>query len=76
MVKIPIFGWIYRAAVILVDRSNTQARAKSVRALKAAIKKNISIIIIPEGTFNETKKPLKSFFDGAFRIAVESQTPI
>ncbi|MFV7878556.1 lysophospholipid acyltransferase family protein, partial [Enterococcus faecium] len=38
--------------------------------------KNISIIIFPEGTFNETKKPLKSFFDGAFRIAVESQTPI
>jgi 1-acyl-sn-glycerol-3-phosphate acyltransferase len=59
-----------------VDRTNTQARAKSVRALKAAIKKNISIIIFPEGTFNETKKPLKSFFDGAFRIAVESQTPI
>ncbi|MGL4359422.1 MAG: lysophospholipid acyltransferase family protein [Sediminibacterium sp.] len=76
MVKIPVFGWIYRAAVILVDRTNTQARAKSVRALKAAIKKNISIIIFPEGTFNETKKPLKSFFDGAFRIAVESQTPI
>ncbi|MFX8397220.1 1-acyl-sn-glycerol-3-phosphate acyltransferase, partial [Acinetobacter baumannii] len=51
MVKIPVFGWIYRAAVILVDRTNTQARAKSVRALKAAIKKNISIIIFPEGTF-------------------------
>jgi 1-acyl-sn-glycerol-3-phosphate acyltransferase len=76
MVKLPIFGWIYRAAVILVDRGNTQARAKSVRALKAAIKNNISIIIFPEGTFNETRTPLKSFFDGAFRIAVETQTPI
>lgn len=76
MVKVPIFGWIYRAAVILVDRGNTQARAKSVRALKAAIKNNISIIIFPEGTFNETNTPLKSFYDGAFRIAVETQTPI
>lgn len=76
MVKIPVFGWIYRAAVILVDRSSPDTRAKSVRALKAAIKNNISIFIFPEGTFNETEYPLKSFFDGAFRIAIETQTPI
>lgn len=76
MVKVPIFGWIYRAAVILVDRKNAETRAKSVRALKAAIKNHISIIIFPEGTFNETRQPLKSFFDGAFRIAIETQTPI
>lgn len=76
MVKIPVFGWIYRAAVILVDRSNPDTRAKSVRALKAAIKNNISIFIFPEGTFNETEYPLKSFYDGAFRIAIETQTPI
>ncbi len=76
MVKVPIFGWIYRAAVILVDRRNAQTRAKSVRALKAAIKNGISIFIFPEGTFNETNEPLKSFFDGAFRIAIETGTPI
>lgn len=76
MVKIPVFGWIYRAAVILVDRSNPETRAKSVRALKAAIKNGISIFIFPEGTFNETPHPLKSFYDGAFRIAIETQTPI
>ena len=76
MVKIPIFGWIYRAAVILVDRRNAATRAKSVRALKAAIKNGISIFIFPEGTFNETNEPLKSFFDGAFRIAIETGTSI
>ncbi|MEI7629270.1 MAG: lysophospholipid acyltransferase family protein [Bacteroidota bacterium] len=76
MVKIPVFGLIYRAAVILVDRSNPETRSKSVRALKAAIKNNISIFIFPEGTFNESANPLKSFFDGAFRIAIETQTPI
>ena len=76
MVKIPVFGWIYRAAVILVDRSNSETRSKSVRALKAAIKNNISIFIFPEGTFNESAAPLKSFYDGAFRIAIETQTPI
>lgn len=76
MVKIPVFGWIYRAAVILVDRRDAERRAKSVRALKAAVKQGISIFIFPEGTFNETGKPLKEFFDGAFRIAIETKTPI
>ena len=75
-VKIPIFGWIYRAAVVLVDRKNTEARAKSFRALKAAINHGVSIFIFPEGTFNETHHPLKDFYDGAFRIAIEMQTPI
>ncbi len=76
MVKVPVFGWIYRAAVILVDRRNSDTRSRSVRALKSALKHHISIFIFPEGTFNETKKPLKDFFDGAFRIAIETQTPI
>ena len=76
MVKVPIFGWIYRAAVVLVNRKNAEARAKSIRALKAAIKNNVSIFIFPEGTFNETKEPLKDFYDGAFRIAIETQTPL
>jgi 1-acyl-sn-glycerol-3-phosphate acyltransferase len=76
MVKVPVFGWIYRAAVILVDRRDSDTRAKSVRALKSALKHHISIFIFPEGTFNETPNPLKDFYDGAFRIAIETQTPI
>ena len=76
MVRYPIFGFIYRVAVILVDRSDAAHRAQSVRALKAAIKRGISIFIFPEGTFNETDQPLKYFYDGAFRTAVETQTPI
>ena len=76
MIKVPIFGWIYRAAVILVDRKNADTRARSVRALKAAVARGISIFIFPEGTFNETENALKPFYDGAFRIAIETQTPI
>jgi len=76
MVKVPIFGWIYRAAVVLVNRKNTEARTKSFRALKAALNHGVSIFIFPEGTFNETHQPLKDFYDGAFRIAIEMQTPI
>ena len=76
MAKYPVFGIIYRMAVVMVDRSTAEGRAKSVRGLKAALQKGISIFIFPEGTFNETGKPLKDFYDGAFRIAIETQTPV
>ena len=76
MVKYPIFGIIYKSAVVVVDRSSPEKRARSVRALKSALNKGISIFIFPEGTFNETDRPLKEFYDGAFRIAIETQTAI
>ncbi len=76
MVKVPVFGFIYRSAIVTVDRGNTKNRAKSVRRLKAVLRKGISILFFPEGTFNLTHQPLKQFFDGAFRIAIETQTPI
>ena len=74
--KIPIFGFIYSSAVVMVDRSSAVDRSRSVRVTKSVLRKNISIVIFPEGTFNETGKPLKHFYDGAFRIAIEMQTPI
>ena len=76
LAKIPIFGFVYRQAVVMVDRSSPEKRAKSVRQLKSVISKGISVVIAPEGTFNTTHKPLKEFYDGAFRVAIETQTPI
>ena len=76
MVNYPVFGYIYKCAVILVDRRDAEKRAESVRLLKKALEKDISILIFPEGTFNETPAPLKSFYDGAFRLAIETQTPV
>jgi 1-acyl-sn-glycerol-3-phosphate acyltransferase len=74
--KVPLFGFIYSRGAVMVDRGNTVRRAKSVRVLKSLLKHHISIGIFPEGTFNETGKPLKSFYDGAFRIAIETNTPV
>ncbi len=76
MAKIPVFGFIYKAATVMVDRSDADHRAKSVAILKSILKQNISVAIAPEGTFNMTGKPLKEFYDGAFKIAIETQTPI
>jgi 1-acyl-sn-glycerol-3-phosphate acyltransferase len=76
MAKIPVFGFLYQHAVVMVDRSNAVKRAESVAKLKAFIRKGISVVIAPEGTFNMTANPLKEFYDGAFKIAIETQTPI
>ncbi len=76
MAKVPIFGYIYRKATVMVDRASDEARARSVDQLKKILAKNISVVISPEGTFNMTYKPLKEFYNGAFKIAVEMQIPI
>ena len=60
----------------MVERGNPEKRAVSVEQLKSVLRKGISIVIAPEGTFNITHKPLKDFYDGAFKIAIETQTPI
>ena len=76
MAHIPLFGFVYRQVVVLVDRSNVEKRVKSVLQLKSIIKKNISVVIAPEGTFNMSAQPLEEFYDGAFKVAIETQTPL
>ena len=76
MAKVPVFGYVYKYAVVRVDRSNADNRAKSVRNMKSILKKGISIVVFPEGTFNLTGNPLKDFYDGAFRVAIDAQMPI
>jgi 1-acyl-sn-glycerol-3-phosphate acyltransferase len=76
MGRIPLFGFIYRNAIVTVDRSSAENRARSIRLLKSILNKGISVVVFPEGTFNTTHRPLKNFFDGAFRLAIETQTAI
>lgn len=76
MKNVPVFGFIYSYAVVKVNRGSAEDRAKSVRNLKSVLKKGISLVIFPEGTFNLTHQPLKDFYDGAFRVAIETQTTI
>lgn len=76
MSSIPVFGLIYKKAVVVVDRENVVQRKKSIKHLIAFLKLHISVFICPEGTFNMTNCPLKSFYNGAFQIAIETQNPI
>jgi 1-acyl-sn-glycerol-3-phosphate acyltransferase len=74
--KLPLFGFIYRNAIVSVNRSNAENRITSIRILRSIISKGISVLVFPEGTFNMTNKPLKEFYDGAFRLALETHAPI
>jgi 1-acyl-sn-glycerol-3-phosphate acyltransferase len=76
LAKLPIFGWIASYACVIVDRSSTESRKKSMEHLKNVLSRKISILIYPEGTQNRSKELLQPFYDGAFRIAIETQTPI
>ena len=76
MSKIPVFGFLYKHAVVMVNRESAQKKVASILQLKKVIAKKISVVIAPEGTFNTSNNPLKSFYDGAFRVAIETQTPI
>jgi 1-acyl-sn-glycerol-3-phosphate acyltransferase len=73
LLKIPIFGWIARSATVIVDRSSSQSRKKSMDILKNYLQTGMSILIFVEGTQNRSGNLLQPFHDGAFRIAVDTQ---
>jgi 1-acyl-sn-glycerol-3-phosphate acyltransferase len=74
--KIPVFGWIVERACIIVDRSSNESRKKSMEHLKDVLNRGISIFIFPEGTQNRTSEALQPFYEGAFKIAIETQQSI
>ena len=74
--KIPIFGWIYSIGTVLVDRNDSKSRQDSYDKMKYVLNHGLDMLIYPEGTRNKTSAPLKSFYDGAFKLAIETQKPI
>ena len=76
LTKVPVFGWIYKIAVITVDRTDTKSKTHSLVQLKKKLEKGISVIVFPEGRFNETNEPLKEFYSGAFKLSTELNIPI
>jgi 1-acyl-sn-glycerol-3-phosphate acyltransferase len=76
MAKIPVFGLIYKRGSILVDRGDKNSRRDSFKKMKEVLNMGMHMCIYPEGTRNKTDMPLKEFHDGAFKLAVESGTPV
>ena len=76
LTKLPLFGYIVRWFCVVVDRKNAASRKESFENMKAALAENFSVFIAPEGTRNQTDVPLQKFYDGAFRLAIETQKPL
>lgn len=74
--KIPLFGWIYTFGSVLVDRKSDESRRKSYEEMKQMLAIGLDMLIYPEGTRNRTADPLKSFYDGAFRLAADTGKPM
>ena len=75
-IYVPIFGWIYQFGSVIVDRKNDHSRKTSFDNMKRVLDSGLDMLIYPEGTRNKTSEPLKSFYDGAFKLAVDTQKPI
>lgn len=72
----PILGWFYDRIVITVDRKDMADRIDSLERIKQVLDSGLSIFIFPEGTFNTGYGSLSKFHQGAFHLAIETQTPI
>jgi 1-acyl-sn-glycerol-3-phosphate acyltransferase len=76
LLKIPIFGWIVKKMCLIVDRSSAMSRARSMVELKRELAEGMSIFIYPEGGRNQSEDLLGTFYDGAFRIAIQTGAPL
>ncbi len=74
--KVPLFGLFYSKGAILVDRKNEQSRRKSYEGMRKVLLTGMHMCIYPEGTRNRTKEPLKQFYDGAFKLAIDVQKEV
>lgn len=74
--RVPVFGWIYALGSVLVDRKSDESRRRSYDQMRKTLALGLDMVIYPEGTRNRTGEPLKSFYDGAFRLAADTGTPI
>lgn len=77
LVKIPIFGTIYKRICVMVDRSSAKSRADVYRRCAERMEEGQSIVIFPEGGVpDDTSVVLDHFKDGAFILASKHQSPL
>jgi 1-acyl-sn-glycerol-3-phosphate acyltransferase len=77
LVKIPIFGTIYKRICVMVDRSSAKSRADVYRRCEERMEEGQSIVIFPEGGVPDDESILlDEFKDGAFILATKHQSPI
>ena len=77
LVKIPIFGTIYKRICVMVDRSSPKSRAEVYKRCAERMEEGDSIVIFPEGGVpDDTHVILDNFKDVSFILSNEHQSPI
>lgn len=76
MATTPVFGMLYKMGSVLVDRKSEKSRRESYLKMKQVLDSGLHMCIYPEGTRNRTNEPIKSFHDGAFRLAFDTRKEI
>src|SRR5210317_196324 len=76
IVKIPIFGYLYKRAAIMVDRSSSKSRFEVYERARKVIDKGYSICIFPEKEYTDETLLLNPFKQGAFKLAIEHKLPL
>ena len=76
LVKLPVFGFFYKKAVVMVDRNDPKSRKEVYARIKKRLDKGISIAIFPEGLVPTENIILAPFTNGAFSLAIEYKMPI
>ena len=61
---------------MLVDRKSDSSRRESFAKMKEVLDMGLHMCIYPEGTRNKSDQPMKSFHDGAFRLAITAEKSI
>jgi 1-acyl-sn-glycerol-3-phosphate acyltransferase len=64
-----------RSGQFVFDRSDAQARIEQAAEVHAALKRDESVVVYPEGTFTPILG-IRPFQLGAFKAAVDTQRPI
>ncbi len=74
--KVPILSWYLKmAGYITVDRGDKVSKEKMLEESYNCLKRNISIMIFPEGT-RSADREIAFFKRGAFQLAISAQVPI
>jgi len=77
LVKIPIFGFFYKRAAIMVDRDSPKSRLQVYERAQRRIHQGLSICIFPEGKVPDDESViLDEFKGGAFNLAIDHKLPV
>jgi 1-acyl-sn-glycerol-3-phosphate acyltransferase len=74
--RIPLMGWMMQmAGDIKLKRGNRDSALSAIAQCRDRLDKRVSVMIFPEGTRSKSHE-LLPFKDGAFKLAVESGSPL